>query len=522
MEINRILTKIKLILGHIKRKIRPERGFCIEIGKKKRKLCNAWVAEPRFNGHSLTYMYIRTFAWKRAFGRFGLFPEREANPHAVILGASGYGKSTLLKTMLGEIAKAGKPIVLFDGHSEHEGLVESLGGKAHNASRENISIFALDGLTIAQRIEELTNLLSDVYSLGYLQRGVLNSALYYTYRRCTRDMDGNKLERAPTLHDLIGELVIFARNAKGLAEKERIEHIRQRMVSLQKCMPVSGNVDMGGLASGINSFSMSGIQNAEAKVIYMHEAVKRLYRAMRGNAMEKGIRLYIVIDESKFLLDNAGAVLTSLVNEGRKFGYAIIIVTNSSAALPKDIIANSATFIAFHINEPTEINYVASAIAKGDAFKAVAVRGMLERLKINEAIVSGGGMPIIVKTSAARASESFARAEERCCSTNPSMEHETRIKEISDRLTAKGVDHYVNRNRVGPDIIAYREGKIAIEYETGRKRFDDTVRMIEGRKPDYSRVIVVVNDAFAARYAEVLARDNVQVIGFSGLSSLSM
>ncbi len=514
-----ILAKIKRLTGWTWEW--NGRGFHIELGKRRRRLCNAWMAEPRFNGRAVTYSYMRTFVWKRAFGRFRLLPEREANPHTVILGASGYGKSTLLKTMIREIAGAGKPIVLFDGHSEHEALIEGLGGKAHDASRENINIFALDGLTISQRIEELANLLSDVYGLGYLQRVALNSALYYTYRKCVRDMNGSELSRVPTLRDLVGELSIFANNAKGAAERERLEHIRQRVASLQKCMPISSHVGMDGLASGINSFSLSGIQNTEAKVIYMHEAVKRLYGAMRGNQMERGIRLYIIIDESRFLLDNAGALLTSLVNEGRKFGYAIVIVTNSSAMLPKDIIANSATFIAFHINEPSEINYVASAIAKGDAFRANVVRGMLERLGINEAIVSGREGAVVVRTRAAKPPNGDGNGAAIVAKpANVSDEHEERVREISERLGGLHIRHYVNRRPGGPDIVAYAGGRIAIEYETGRKNFGETAAMIRDRSGAYSRTIVVVNDDHASRYAG-LSGNRIEVLPFSRLGALS-
>ncbi len=375
----------------------------IEVGRQVRRLAACWRAEPHFNGRAFAYSYSKGFAWKRVFGRYALKPGREANPHMVIVGALGYGKSTLLKVVIREVASMGKPIIVFDGHSEHEALVNDIGGRVHDASEENINMFELDGLTVVQRIDELTSLLSEVYALGYLQRGILSSALYYTYRKCAKDMRANQLNKVPVLADLIAELSVFAGNAKTLSERERIEHIRQRVISLQKCMPLKSHVGICGLSRGINSFSLSGIGNDDAKVIYITEAVKRLYTAMRANAVERGVRLYIIIDESTFLLDNAGKLLTLLVNEGRKFGYAVVIVTNSSAMVPRDIIANSATFIAFHINEPTEINYVSSVIAKGDQYKAVMVRGMLEMLRVNEVIISCSKGPVVVQTPRAQA-----------------------------------------------------------------------------------------------------------------------
>ncbi len=102
-----------------------------------------------------------------------------------------------------------------------------------------------------------------------------------------------------------------------------------------------------------------------------------------------------------------------------------------------------------------------------------------------------------------------------------SAEHENRIGEISGFLDRLCIRHYINRQPGGPDIVAYMmHGRVAIEYETGKKRFDETVAMIERRRGGYSRVIVIVNDRFAAKYKKSLERGNVSVVEFSWLGRL--
>lgn len=519
---NTIISRLRARFG------KQNGGLEIPLGKRMRKLAAARFMRTSFNGKSVMSAFEYGFAWKRARGSLSLAPETEANPHAIIVGSSGYGKSTLLKGVISSVARSGRSLILFDGHNEHESLIRALGGSVHDAAVSNINILALDGLTVQQRIEELTSLLSRVYNLGYLQRAALNSAIYYTYRKFAIDMREGKLRGEPTISDLVDELSIFIANSKGASERSRLEHVRQRVSALQRCMPLSSHMDARSLASGVSSFSLRGLGSSEAKLIYMHEIVRRLYGLMRENERERGVRLYVVIDESKELLEKAGNLLTSLVNEGRKFGYALVIVTNSSAMLPKDIIANSATFIAFRINEPGEINYISSVIARGNPGKAYSVRSMLDSLKRNQAIVACGSGIFAVQCQGAIEMRCTLEAAEAPSGTEmegtrrggTSEEHDRAVGAISARLGALGVKHYVTSGS-GPDIVAYKEGKVAIEYETGRKNFDETSAMIAKRGEGYARTMVFVNDLYVERY-KTLRSDFVGIIPMSELGSFSL
>ncbi len=106
------------------------------------------------------------YGWVQKKGRFFLHPKSESNPHIVISGMSGFGKSTLFKSLLLDIKKCGIPCIIFDAHNEHSEMVTRLGGTVHNAIYSGINILELDGASISERISELIRPLQECLPSG--------------------------------------------------------------------------------------------------------------------------------------------------------------------------------------------------------------------------------------------------------------------------------------------------------------------------------------------------------------------
>ncbi|MGC8537928.1 MAG: helicase HerA domain-containing protein, partial [Candidatus Micrarchaeia archaeon] len=104
-----------------------------------------------------------SWMWKRKGGRLRIDLSKEPNPHMLIVGSSGYGKSTLLKRVLHEIEGYRMPAILLDAHNEHEGIIREVGGRVYDAVDHGINIFALDGLDVKERADALARLFADVY-----------------------------------------------------------------------------------------------------------------------------------------------------------------------------------------------------------------------------------------------------------------------------------------------------------------------------------------------------------------------
>ena len=59
---------------------------------------------------------------------------RMLNPHIVVMGESGSGKSNACKVILSNLASKGINFLVFDAHNEYLGLAESLGADVFDAS----------------------------------------------------------------------------------------------------------------------------------------------------------------------------------------------------------------------------------------------------------------------------------------------------------------------------------------------------------------------------------------------------
>ncbi len=528
---------------------------------------------------------IPGFAWKRVRSRLCIRPSTEPNPHIVIAGMSGFGKSSLFKHMLADLASARIPCIVFDAQNEHEGLVRALGGTAHDARYSGINLLELAGASVSERISELTHLFRSVYSLGYIQATKLSQCLWYTYRKSgAQGRSATSLDRTPTIRDLLSELQVFVRNAKSVGERNALLHLQDRLSLLNTTAFSAGEISSESIGRGITSFSLSGMKSREAQVIYIGELLRRLYLQMHASTRERGLSTYIAIDEVQFLTGagaSSSAVIRGLIEEGRKYGFGIIIVTHAASGLDRQIIANASSIVAFYSREPSEAGYVTRLLSGGDPLRADAIRERLRSLRQHEAVVLSCGMrdPMVVRTpsmqdleerlgaaamhrsslpgkegslrsvskqpqqygelakrfstqdlDSAVSDRTLDRLDVRCDGNDetwimphrksPGIEHEVYVAKMHSMLGSLGIRNYVMDNSRGPDIVVLSGGKrIALEYETGAKRLRESATMIKSRKRDYALVAVFTNARAHAFYQRYFEGEQVLVLNAEDLKA---
>ena len=556
-----IIDSIKKLLGYVDRGLQEQdTDAAMEIGDSRwalRALRHVSIGPGVQRG---TYLDHR---WMRKRGGFYINPKRESNPHIVIVGMSGFGKSTLLKSLIVKMSGRGKRIIIFDAHSEHVELVRRIGGRVYDPRACGINILALDGMSIGERISELVGVFKSMYGLGYIQATKLGSCLWYCYRNKGARSRDSRAATPPNFSDLMNELDIFIKNSNTSGERNTLMHLKYRLSAFNSGAFRNDVIDVNKI-SGVVLFTTGSLTSNETRFLYMHELMQRLYNSMHSSDREIGVKTYLFIDEAQFLVDDAAnesGIIRKLIEEGRKYGFGVVMATHMSTRLPKAVIANASTFISFRAREPSEIAYTAGIIGGSDSGKGDAVKGMLTRLNTNEAIVistshreprvvrmydinrimggvRGTGMggdtaknepdlsePVVVTDgdmyrdrpdiesmnveTGNGVSESWIMRKR----GNISIEHEVYVRKISDRFNALGVRHVIVDNSRGPDIIAYNDGKrVAVEYETGRKSIQATIRMLERRSREFDRVLVLVNRESYANYLSSVRIDGVSVM----------
>ncbi len=485
------------------------------------------------------------YKWRKKRGRFSLDSEKESNPHVIIVGMSGFGKSTLLKSLMIEMHRIGRHIIVFDAHDEHSGIIKSVGGRVYNSRYSGINILSLDGMTVGERISELVGVFKSMYGLGHIQTTKLSSCMWYCYRNRGARSRNSISVNEPDMSDLIRELDIFIRNSKTVGERNTLMHLRYRLDVFDSETFRKNNVDIK-CREDVMLFLTGSLPNNESRYLYMHELLQRLYHNMHASDKETGVNTYLIIDEAQFLIDESSGesgIIRKLIEEGRKYGFGVIMATHMPTKIPRAAIANASTFMTFYLREPSDISYASNIIGGGNPGKAYAVRSMIEKLKRNEAILisTASRRPVVIRTRRVNAdgvyshvlpesaelqntgepvrdfeirrrigripkSEGVESIEVESMGSkerwfmrkkgNVSIEHEVCIRKLSDILSSKGITHKIVDVPSGPDIEAYRKGrKVAIEYETGKKRVYKTVDMIRRRGRAYNHIIVVVKDS---------------------------
>ena len=326
--------------------------------------------------------------WKNTHGETFIFPELESNSHIIINGMSGFGKSTLVKSMLADIYESDKAAIIFDMHNEHGEIVRKLDGHEYNIGNLGFNLFELNGLTISERVNQLSQLFKDVFSLGYLQTLKLGQCMWYTYRKLgAQSRESRYIKSVPTFYNLLQELEIFINNAKTISEKNSLIHLKERIELINNKVFSKNTGSLSNLKKGISSISLESLNTRELQMIYISELIKRLYSTMHENDKEAGLRLYIVIDESELIIELADAFISKLITEGRKYGIGLIIVMHRLADMNRQIISNVSTFISFFITEPQDLNYVSDLFSGGDPIKRAMIKDKLCSMKVNQAMI---------------------------------------------------------------------------------------------------------------------------------------
>lgn len=446
---------------------------------------------------------ISNWQWPRKYGTFELLPDSEPNPHILIVGMSGYGKSTLCKQLIMEVAHAGKKIMVFDVHNEHSDVVRTLGGKDYDVARVGINIMALDGVSVEERIGELVGLLSEAYHLGNIQEHLLKECMWYTYKRLgAYSHKSVRLDKTPMIADLMDELAIFIRHTKLPTERKSLLSLRSKLSTLNTNAFNGNFVTLEQLKGSISSFSLAGLRNREARTIYINELLKRLYLSMKENAREEGVKYYILLDETQFLIGTgnlAGELIRKTIEEGRKYGVGLIIATHSASNLHKQIVANASTFITFHSTEPEEIEYVSDLLSFGRRDAAEEIKNAMANLGQHEALVikAGMGAPAMIATRTAmeihreirfpetELGQEKAREDYMLEFTRGPVKKETldekfgsKWQRMTDRLIADGKMGKVIFHKKDGDEVWYaaRFGSVTPEHEICVRKIADVLR----------------------------------------------
>lgn len=284
-------------------------------------------------------------------------PAKLANAHIVAIGASGSGKTQTLKAIAFALSKEYEHarIILIDFHGDQD-VAGEVRFALHRASPHGINLLTVnadpEGGGVSLQIIQVVHSMKKALLLGVNQEGVLLDMLKraYTARGITDENQSSWTKPAPTLADVRDELERDESKEARKLELKLATTFEYGIFSREQPAfdaPLI-RVDLSKLPPALQSIAAESLA-----MQLMNE--HRLLGEMEG----KEPRTFLFIDEAKEMRTSDGAACDRIIADGRKYGLALILASQSERHLSRDVIGNSSTKIVLPVDQ-TEVRAVAN------------------------------------------------------------------------------------------------------------------------------------------------------------------
>ena len=335
------------------------------------------------------------------------------NPHLMIMGESGSGKTYAAQALVAELSNAGIPSVIFDyGHSfELEDLDKNFlkfcKPKEHRIGEEGVALNPLEILEsdvrgpnqVATRIADVFDA---VFQLGNIQKKVLLDAMIELYRDAGILQEQSSSWRNPppnirSLQDTIDHLAadksyLNYRNAAGLSARLTPFFMLTSFTNAKW----SWDSLLLDAETRVQILQFRGLEGKTQRVL-----VELLLWHMFFHLKSKGqepLRVFCILDEAHHLSFREQGPLTALLREARKFGLGIVFASQQPEDFSPVAYSNSASKLVFqtadpklkvsrflagkatNFDRPEEIRDTIEGLVRGDALFISAGRGHVVRI----------------------------------------------------------------------------------------------------------------------------------------------
>lgn len=344
----------------------------VVLGQEFQHVAQLSVSSPTDSFHPLPgEVKTRTVRqWVGKDGPFILDLENQRNPHLVIFGSSGTGKSQTVKSVeLRYWAAKRIPFLIIDWQGEQASFVRKIGGMVWTVPKDfKLNPLRLAGSTPSQQVANIEESLTVSLELSPLQAFEVGRIVAEAYkeRGIVEDNHETWVLPPPTWKDIIETMQ--ARLRSGQYAGEQIESVNWTIRKLQRASHIFGDelqefFDVVlNIPTCIDLSELMGVDIAKTLVTYT--ILQRIYNqfSIRGFS---DLRLLLVLDESHQVFGKqAGTAGTQeslplkIIRLGRKYGFGVVVASQLATDIPGPAISNVATVIAMMHDEPEQVNYV--------------------------------------------------------------------------------------------------------------------------------------------------------------------
>ncbi|MBX5450005.1 MAG: ATP-binding protein [Thermogemmatispora sp.] len=321
-------------------------------------------------------------------------PGIAGSPHLFILGMPGQGKSWMIEHILCALGQQGVPALVLDFHGQfadpqgryyrsiHPTVLDATRGLPFNPFE-----CAISGTGWRTNALAISEIFAQVAGLGDMQRNAVFTAILKAYQAHGFEDELSEEEQSELSYPTIDEIF---RRIQQEEQKRHASNVTARcepLLQMNLFHPVEPPVNLRtligqGLVIDLHTLYVERLQ-LSAGAFVLH----KIYKDMFQWGPAERLRLAIVLDEAHRLAKDK--TLPRLMKEGRKFGIAVIVASQSLSDFHAEVLNNAGTRIIFRLNYP-ESRKVVGLIRTGQSHQALAES--VEQLSVGTAYIQTPAM----------------------------------------------------------------------------------------------------------------------------------
>ncbi len=319
--------------------------------------------------------------------------------HTSILGVTGSGKSTTASVLVRQIAGMGLPLMVLDWHNEHGDLVRSVGGTVLSPGKDRFTINPLEMTSATDPVEHIamiSDIFSDIYHFTHPQAYMFRNTL----QKCLGDTKENE---TPTLSSLVKSIEGWALrsaydNETKVALLRRLVPLTEGQVGRALNGPSTHTVDE--LMDKVLCVELGHIRDVQTRTVFVDMLMKMVYeyRVSRRGNMEH----LLIVEEARNVApvrrdEDPPSVGERMISELRKFGEAMVFVTQFPTHVASEVVKNSGVRIIHRVSWAEDLKLIGEALNLSKEQLS-----HLSNLGVGEAVVSLARLqqPVLVQVEA--------------------------------------------------------------------------------------------------------------------------
>ena len=292
--------------------------------------------------------------------------EEEINPHLLISGGSGSGKTETLKKIIFELKEKNLPSIIFDFHDDFRFLAENI------IDTSNISIHPLEiekgekPLDVAYKFSDIVK---NVFSnIGVKQQNTLREAIKDFFKSCDLDLkkvnDGSmKVKPFKEFKKfLYVDPLNFVENENMKAKDDSLLNKLSILFDFEvfSSEKNESQIPLENMTKDTTVLKLNNYPNDEIKKLISEIILwKLINKAYRDG--KKGLEFYCVIDEAHRMLYDDSPV-EKLMREARKYGIGLLLASQNIDDFNDGVLSNFGAFLGMRTSLPKNIKLLSELL----------------------------------------------------------------------------------------------------------------------------------------------------------------